>query len=233
MNDRAPRGPTSAESVAGLLPDVFGFSPTANCGKDKEVLTCDAEAGEPSTPLAKPPDTTWPKPPQSKRQKRSELWKNETSRRRRGGHGLRHALHDVPPLQYIPHGGEQLTAAYCGTGLVSVRIAAQAGGRGVEIFNVNISTPRPQRPPARKAQRAKNSHSGNFRTPIAKRSLANLVTQGSWAGNDHMASGSNPAVQSAPLSNDDIGLEHRLELFRLQVEIRDCEKRLMTFSFRT
>src|SRR5271170_3889505 len=40
-----------------------------------------------------------------------------------------------------------------------------------------------------------------------------------------MASGSNPAVQSAPLSNDDIGLEHRLELFRLQVEIRDCEKR--------
>jgi hypothetical protein len=27
------------------------------------------------------------------------------------------------------------------------------------------------------------------------------------------------------LRNDDIGLERRLELFRLQVEIRDCEKR--------
>src|SRR5271170_4717065 len=46
-----------------------------------------------------------------------------------------------------------------------------------------------------------------------------------------MASGSNPAVQSAPLSNDDIGLEHRLELFRLQVEIRDCEKRAHDLFF--
>jgi acetoin:2,6-dichlorophenolindophenol oxidoreductase subunit alpha len=46
-----------------------------------------------------------------------------------------------------------------------------------------------------------------------------------------MASGSNPAVQNAPLSNDDIGLEHRLELFRLQVEIRDCEKRAHDLFF--
>ncbi|MGI9570918.1 MAG: pyruvate dehydrogenase (acetyl-transferring) E1 component subunit alpha, partial [Desulfobulbia bacterium] len=28
-----------------------------------------------------------------------------------------------------------------------------------------------------------------------------------------------------PLSNDDIGLENRLELYRLQVEIRDAEQR--------
>src|SRR5262245_58919027 len=28
-----------------------------------------------------------------------------------------------------------------------------------------------------------------------------------------------------PVANDDIGLEKRLELYRLQVEIRDCEKR--------
>src|ERR1700691_3679355 len=46
-----------------------------------------------------------------------------------------------------------------------------------------------------------------------------------------MASGSNPAVQSASLSNDDIGLERRLELFRLQVEIRDCEKRAHDLFF--
>ena len=46
-----------------------------------------------------------------------------------------------------------------------------------------------------------------------------------------MASGSNPAVQNAPLSNDDIGLERRLELFRLQVEIRDCEKRAHDLFF--
>jgi TPP-dependent pyruvate/acetoin dehydrogenase alpha subunit len=46
-----------------------------------------------------------------------------------------------------------------------------------------------------------------------------------------MASGSNPAIQSAPLSNDDIGLENRLELFRLQVEIRDCEKRAHDLFF--
>jgi hypothetical protein len=123
--------------------------------KDKEVPTCDGEAGEPSTPLAKSPDTTWPQPPQSKRPRRSERWKNETSHRRGGGHRLRHAVHDVPPLQYVPHGREQLTAAHCGTGLVSVRIAAQPGQRGVEIFSVNISMPRWQRPPARKAQRAK------------------------------------------------------------------------------
>ena len=33
------------------------------------------------------------------------------------------------------------------------------------------------------------------------------------------------AAVVAPQSNDDIGLARRLELFRLQVEIRDCEKR--------
>jgi len=33
------------------------------------------------------------------------------------------------------------------------------------------------------------------------------------------------AAVVAPQSNDDIGLTRRLELFRLQVEIRDCEKR--------
>src|SRR6201996_6573821 len=46
-----------------------------------------------------------------------------------------------------------------------------------------------------------------------------------------MASGHKPAVQSGPLLNDDIGLERRLELFRLQVEIRDCEKRAHDLFF--
>ncbi len=40
-----------------------------------------------------------------------------------------------------------------------------------------------------------------------------------------MESGKIAAVGSEPVGNDDIGLERRLELFRLQVEIRDCEKR--------
>ena len=40
-----------------------------------------------------------------------------------------------------------------------------------------------------------------------------------------MKSGMSAAAQSEPVGNDDIGLERRLELFRLQVEIRDCEKR--------
>jgi pyruvate dehydrogenase E1 component alpha subunit len=40
-----------------------------------------------------------------------------------------------------------------------------------------------------------------------------------------MASASTAAARSRRLPNDDIGLERRLELFRLQVEIRDCEKR--------
>jgi acetoin:2,6-dichlorophenolindophenol oxidoreductase subunit alpha len=40
-----------------------------------------------------------------------------------------------------------------------------------------------------------------------------------------MKSGMSEAAQSEPVGNDDIGLERRLELFRLQVEIRDCEKR--------
>jgi hypothetical protein len=89
LNDRVSRGRSTAESPNALrlsCPMFFGFPPTANCGKDKEVLTCDADAGEPSTPLAKSPDTTWPQPPQFKRRKHSERWKNETSRRRRGGH---------------------------------------------------------------------------------------------------------------------------------------------------
>jgi TPP-dependent pyruvate/acetoin dehydrogenase alpha subunit len=40
-----------------------------------------------------------------------------------------------------------------------------------------------------------------------------------------MKPGNNASAQSEPAGNDDIGLERRLELFRLQVEIRDCEKR--------
>ena len=47
----------------------------------------------------------------------------------------------------------------------------------------------------------------------------------------NMASGRKPAAQSRPLSNDDIGLDRRLELFRLQVEIRDCEKRAYDLFF--
>jgi len=47
----------------------------------------------------------------------------------------------------------------------------------------------------------------------------------------NMASGRKPAAQSRPLSNDDIGLDRRLELFRLQVEIRDCEKRAHDLFF--
>jgi acetoin:2,6-dichlorophenolindophenol oxidoreductase subunit alpha len=40
-----------------------------------------------------------------------------------------------------------------------------------------------------------------------------------------MSRKSGSAAQSEPRANDDIGLEKRLELYRLQVEIRDCEKR--------
>jgi acetoin:2,6-dichlorophenolindophenol oxidoreductase subunit alpha len=40
-----------------------------------------------------------------------------------------------------------------------------------------------------------------------------------------MSRKSGSAAMIAPQANDDIGLEKRLELFRLQVEIRDCEKR--------
>jgi pyruvate dehydrogenase E1 component alpha subunit len=40
-----------------------------------------------------------------------------------------------------------------------------------------------------------------------------------------MSRKSGSAASIAPQANDDIGLERRLELFRLQVEIRDCEKR--------
>ena len=40
-----------------------------------------------------------------------------------------------------------------------------------------------------------------------------------------MTSGNDVVAQVEPVGNDDIGLERRLELFRLQVEIRDCEKR--------
>ena len=40
-----------------------------------------------------------------------------------------------------------------------------------------------------------------------------------------MASSSAAGAPDGLLLNDDIGLERRLELFRLQVEIRDCEKR--------
>ena len=40
-----------------------------------------------------------------------------------------------------------------------------------------------------------------------------------------MELGKEAAVRVEPNGNDDIGLERRLELFRLQVEIRDCEKR--------
>jgi acetoin:2,6-dichlorophenolindophenol oxidoreductase subunit alpha len=40
-----------------------------------------------------------------------------------------------------------------------------------------------------------------------------------------MASAKDATAPNESLSNDDIGLDQRLELFRLQVEIRDCEKR--------
>ena len=40
-----------------------------------------------------------------------------------------------------------------------------------------------------------------------------------------MASVKDATAPNDRLRNDDIGLERRLELFRLQVEIRDCEKR--------
>src|ERR1700691_2285140 len=40
-----------------------------------------------------------------------------------------------------------------------------------------------------------------------------------------MASAKDATAPNESLSNDDIGLDRRLELFRLQVEIRDCEKR--------
>jgi pyruvate dehydrogenase E1 component alpha subunit len=40
-----------------------------------------------------------------------------------------------------------------------------------------------------------------------------------------MVSVTGAAAQDDLLKNDDIGLDRRLELFRLQVEIRDCEKR--------
>src|SRR6202041_1156920 len=40
-----------------------------------------------------------------------------------------------------------------------------------------------------------------------------------------MASVKDATAPNDHLLNDDIGLDRRLELFRLQVEIRDCEKR--------
>ena len=40
-----------------------------------------------------------------------------------------------------------------------------------------------------------------------------------------MASEQGAAPRTDASRNDDIGVEQRLELFRLQVEIRDCEKR--------
>src|SRR5450432_1897115 len=46
-----------------------------------------------------------------------------------------------------------------------------------------------------------------------------------WGGSCKMASEQSAAAQSDVPRNDDIGVEQRLELFRLQVEIRDCEKR--------
>ena len=42
-----------------------------------------------------------------------------------------------------------------------------------------------------------------------------------------MKPGNDASAQFEPAGNDDIGLERRLELFRLQVEIRDCEKRAL------
>src|ERR1700690_3912576 len=46
-----------------------------------------------------------------------------------------------------------------------------------------------------------------------------------------MASAKDATAPNESLSNDDIGLERRLELFRLQVEIRDCEKRAHNLFF--
>ena len=111
-------------------------------------------------------------------------------------------------------------------GLLYLRITAPPALGQVEILNVNISTSLGAY--RRKAQRAKIV----IPEILGRLSRNDLrQTQVSKVGNDHMASGSNPAVQNAPLSNDDIGLEHRLELFRLQVEIRDCEKRAHDLFF--
>jgi acetoin:2,6-dichlorophenolindophenol oxidoreductase subunit alpha len=40
-----------------------------------------------------------------------------------------------------------------------------------------------------------------------------------------MKSGKTASIPAEPVRNDDIGVDRRLELFRLQVEIRDCERR--------
>src|ERR1700754_2924959 len=46
-----------------------------------------------------------------------------------------------------------------------------------------------------------------------------------------MVSVTGATKQDHRLGNDDIGLDRRLELFRLQVEIRDCEKRAHDLFF--
>src|SRR5271168_3085759 len=58
-----------------------------------------------------------------------------------------------------------------------------------------------------------------------RRSLA--ISKGNDVGREttDMVSVTGAAAQDDLLKNDDIGLDRRLELFRLQVEIRDCEKR--------
>jgi TPP-dependent pyruvate/acetoin dehydrogenase alpha subunit len=51
-------------------------------------------------------------------------------------------------------------------------------------------------------------------------------------GTRDMASGGNAAPEAAAARNDDIGMEQRLEMFRLQVEVRDCEKRAFDLFLR-
>jgi hypothetical protein len=133
-----------------------------NRGKGTRPCIC---AGLPAFDTsARPPNTTWPRHPQPQCREYSERWKKGMSRCRR-------VLHDVPPLQFVSSVRDPFTAAMVERTCL-FKIAARQALRRPEIFNVNISTPRGSLP--QKGETRQNSHSGNFRRPIAKRSLASL-----------------------------------------------------------
>ena len=141
--------------------------------------------------------------------------------------GLRHLLHDIPPLQLVPSGRKPLIAAESGMGLLSLRITAPPALGQVEILNVNISTSLGAY--RRKAQRAKIVIL-EILGRLSRNDLCDKLKSVRWETTTWHPDRTR-RCKDAPLSNDDIGLEHRLELFRLQVEIRDCEKRAHDLFF--
>jgi hypothetical protein len=135
LSDRAPRARSG------------GGKDSQSCGK-RRCPAYDADAGAPSTlqpsRRTQPPSLCDPKV-----ESVLNAWKKDASR----CCGLRHLLHDVPPLQLVPSGRKPFIAAESGMGLVSLRITARPALGQVEILNVNISTSLGAY--RRKAQRAK------------------------------------------------------------------------------